>query len=383
MADYKNLDDVFSDPFFAEILKSEQKEILAIDEDELDFKAINDFFQQNGKLPQKAKIGSSERRLFLRLEAIKNDEKKLWKLKRLDGFNLLPNLPELQDKQNRDLPQEDKFSTLDEALSGLNEILSNNELEKSLFDTSGLLKPKQRRIQPDDYAQRTKLENFDRYEQFFKQIHSKISSGEMKLEAIGNSQDIKNGDIFVLKGIMLYIEKKTEEFKTHGGVKNAKMFVVYENGTFANLRQNSLAAGFRRSDSYRVVENKDQSKDIQTGFVYVLRSLSTNKQICKLKNLYKIGSTTKKNIRERIANAQNEPTYLYSPVEIVVQYEVINFSPVELEKKLHHIFSNRQLQTEITLPNGNVVKPKEWFIVELDEIENEINKLITKIQEKI
>ena len=138
---------------------------------------------------------------------------------------------------------------------------------------------------------------------------------------------------------MLYIEDKSDDFKLQSGQKNSKLKVIYENGTYADLRLNSLAAGFRRSDSYRVEANSDSIKDVSTGFIYVLKSLSDNEQILNIKNLYKIGVTTQSSIKERIVNAQNEPTYLYAPVEIVREYEVKNFNPQKLEIALHHMLS--------------------------------------------
>ena len=362
MANYQNIDEILNDPFFVNILKETPKKSQPTSEDEIIFESINEFISKNNALPQKAKIGSNERKLCNALEGIRSDPKKYRELKPLDKFNLLGTVLERDDNLST-MPKDD-FTSLDDAL----------------LDVSDIKKPKQKRLQPKDYAQTKRMENFDEYKEFFSSIHSQISSGARKLISVGNSQDIKAGDIFILKGVMLYIEDKSDDFKSQSGQKNSKLKVIYENGTYANLRLNSLAAGFRRSDSYRVEANSDSAKDISTGFIYVLKSLSNNEQILNIKNLYKIGVTAKNSIKERIANAQNEPTYLYAPVEIVREYEVKNFNPQKLEIALHHMLSQKRLQAEITLPNGKIVKPQEWFVVKLEEIEEAINDIILKMQ---
>ncbi|WP_459816519.1 GIY-YIG nuclease family protein [Campylobacter concisus] len=378
MANYQNIDEILNDPFFVNILKETPKKSQPTSEDEIIFESINEFISKNNALPQKAKIGSNERKLCNALEGIRSDPKKYRELKPLDKFNLLGTVLERDDNLST-MPKDD-FTSLDDALAGLGGIIGSSDLADSLLDVSDIKKPKQKRLQPKDYAQTKRMENFDEYKEFFSRIHSQISSGARKLISVGNSQDIKAGDIFILKGVMLYIEDKSDDFKSQSGQKNSKLKVIYENGTYANLRLNSLAAGFRRSDSYRVEANSDSAKDISTGFIYVLKSLSNNEQILNIKNLYKIGVTAKNSIKERIANAQNEPTYLYAPVEIVREYEVKNFNPQKLEIALHHMLSQKRLQAEITLPNGKIVKPQEWFVVKLEEIEEAINDIILKMQ---
>ncbi|MBD5074993.1 GIY-YIG nuclease family protein, partial [Xanthomonas citri pv. citri] len=70
--------------------------------------------------------------------------------------------------------------------------------------------------------------------------------------------------------------------------------------------------------------------DVSTGFIYVLKSLSTDPQISSIKNLYKIGFTTG-SVENRIRNAENQSTYLYAPVEIVTTYQVFNMNASKFE----------------------------------------------------
>lgn len=53
-------------------------------------------------------------------------------------------------------------------------------------------------------------------------------------------------------------------------------------------------------------------EDNPTGYIYVLRSLSTHPKIADIHNLHKIG-ITKRIVEQRIKNAKDKPTYLMAP----------------------------------------------------------------------
>ena len=122
-----------------------------------------------------------------------------------------------------------------------------------------------------------------------------------------------------------------------------------------------------------------KNDDIVTGYIYVLKSLSNNSQILSIKNLYKIGFTTG-SIEKRIANAENESTYLYAPVKEVMQFKVINLKAESLETAIHHALAQYQLDVDILGPNGRKIKPKEWFVVDLDTISEIVNEIVAKLQ---
>lgn len=119
--------------------------------------------------------------------------------------------------------------------------------------------------------------------------------------------------------------------------------------------------------------------DYETGYIYILKSLSTNPQIANIKSLYKIGFTAG-SVKKRIANAQNEATYLYAPVKLIEQIQVLNLDPVVLEKAIHHALADYQLDVEIQGPNGRMITPREWFVIDLPKIEELVNKIITRLQ---
>lgn len=57
--------------------------------------------------------------------------------------------------------------------------------------------------------------------------------------------------------------------------------------------------------------------DLESGTIYVLRSLSQQPEIAAIKEtLHKIGVTGGR-VEDRVANAKADPTYLFAGVEIV------------------------------------------------------------------
>ncbi|WP_431306560.1 GIY-YIG nuclease family protein [Ligilactobacillus pobuzihii] len=82
--------------------------------------------------------------------------------------------------------------------------------------------------------------------------------------------------------------------------------------------------------------------DLVTGYIYVLKSASKAPQIASIKPLYKAGFTVN-DIQKRISNAENESTYLYAPVEIIEEIQVLNLNAESLETTIHHSLAPYQL----------------------------------------
>lgn len=415
MADYKTLEDIFSDDFFIKYLK-EQPKLVEKTQDPViqSFLEINKFYRENGREPEQRKIGK-ERTLFNKLKSYRTDKERSKKVKYLDEFNLLGqndendflnvklNNPVCESKTVYDMGNLEKnFDNLDaifDDMDNFGEIFLENddydsELEKSLLDTSRYANYKQKREQPKDYAVIKKLDNFEYYDRMFKNIHSDITSGKRELLPIINegesSVNINAGDYFIVNGQMLFVDNIGDQEvvvnKKGKTTKNAKMKVIYENGMYhEKLRRNSLAADFRRKQSFKVSElinentGFDKNKDIVTGNIYILQSLSSDSKIQSIPNFYKVG-VTKNTVEQRISNAKNEETYLYSDVAIVTTWQVANVNAEKLEKAIHNVISDYRVDIQIPMSNGRMYKPREWFSIELEKLERVINDIILRLQ---
>ncbi len=77
----------------------------------------------------------------------------------------------------------------------------------------------------------------------------------------------------------------------------------------------------------------------------------------------------------RIQNAKDDPTFLMAPVRPVKTYSLYNFDKVKLENLLHRFFADARLDIEIMDRFGKPVKPREWFLLSIDVIDEAIARL--------
>lgn len=136
---------------------------------------------------------------------------------------------------------------------------------------------------------------------------------------------------------------------------------LYKDGRRITIHEDHLLDGF-----FNITAD-----DEETGFVYVLKSLSQEPKIQQLENLYKIGFS-RVPVEERIKNAENEPAYLMAPVSIVTTYQCFNMNPQKLEQLLHTFFGAACLNLDVFDKNGKRHMPREWFIASLDVVERTI-----------
>jgi hypothetical protein len=115
--------------------------------------------------------------------------------------------------------------------------------------------------------------------------------------------------------------------------------------------------------------------DLASGTIYVLRSKSDHPVVAANRDiLHKIG-VTGGDVKQRIANAKLDPTYLMADVEIAATYELYNINRAKLENLIHRIFNAAQLDIEIKDRFGNPVIPREWFLVPRFVIDEAVDRI--------
>ena len=67
-------------------------------------------------------------------------------------------------------------------------------------------------------------------------------------------------------------------------------------------------------------------------------------------------------VETRIANAENEATYLLAKVEVVSTYKLAGINRSKMEKLFHRLFSPARLNITINDRFGHPVQPEEWFL---------------------
>ena len=107
----------------------------------------------------------------------------------------------------------------------------------------------------------------------------------------------------------------------------------------------------------------------------MLRSQSTHPFVSEHRELiHKIGVTGGK-VETRIANAAKDATYLLADVEIVATYKLHNLNRTRMENLFHRLFGAAQIDISIDDRFGNAVKPREWFLVPLQVIDEAVEHI--------
>jgi hypothetical protein len=186
----------------------------------------------------------------------------------------------------------------------------------------------------------------------------------------------------VKKQVLIYWRLQT--IKAPNGESDARLLLIYANGTQSNLLRRSLQralykdeTGRRLTDTYLgpLFGDKAESDDIESGTIYVLRSLSNHPFVAEHRALiHKIGVTGGK-VETRIANAAHDATYLLADVEIVATYKLHNLNRTRLENIFHRLFGAAQIDLTIEDRFGHPVKPKEWFLVPLHVIDEAVERI--------
>jgi len=366
MAIKGSLEDIFNDdPFGLLDIKPAGTQARNADERLVaSFEEINSFYEKNNREPTSGN-GVQEYQLKSRLNGIRSDQQKIEMLKPHDRFNLLE-IVQKPIESIDDIWDDDDFGLLETSA-------------ESIFDLKHVSKET---TMPDYVASRKPCLDFENFEHLFITCHQDLSAKRRKLYPFKNEQQIDRGYFFVLKGILLYVAEVSEKEKTSGKV-NARLRCIFENGTESDMLLRSLAAELYKNGR-RVTEkaenlldnfNSISGEDKESGYIYVLRSLSENPEIIATKNLYKIGFSTTA-VEERIKNALSEATYLFAPVIIVSVFKCYNMNTQKLELLLHTFFGNSCLNIDIFDKDSKRFTPREWFIAPIDVIEQAIEFII-------
>ncbi|WP_035297065.1 GIY-YIG nuclease family protein [Brevibacillus thermoruber] len=236
----------------------------------------------------------------------------------------------------------------------------------------------------EEIAKREKCEDFEHFRPLFDQVEREIKSGVRQTRPFGKDASVNTGNFFILGGQLVYVAEKGDEFRAPNGHPDARLRVIYSNGTESNLLLRSLQRALYKDEAGRRVTEPVSGPlfssiwdegDIESGTIYVLRSLSNHPFIAEHRELiHKIGVTGGK-VETRIANAAHDATYLLADVEVVATYKLAGINRTKLEGILHRIFAPAQLDLTIHDRFGHPVRPKEWFLVPLHVIDEAVRRI--------
>ncbi|MDP2752545.1 MAG: GIY-YIG nuclease family protein [Rhodocyclaceae bacterium] len=239
----------------------------------------------------------------------------------------------------------------------------------------------------EQIADHTPCKDFDKFQPLFEQVEREMKAGVRITRRFGRDTSIASGNYFIVGGQLSYVAEVGAMVKI-AGHDDARLRVIYSNGTESNLLLRSLQKALYKDNTGRRLTDTNmgplfgaqfgdmpEPDDIETGTIYVLRSLSNHPFIAEHRELiHKIGVTGGK-VETRIAGAEKDATYLLADVEVVATYKLHNLNRIKLENIFHRLFGAAQLDLTIDDRFGNPVKPQEWFLVPLQVIDEAIGHI--------
>jgi hypothetical protein len=239
-----------------------------------------------------------------------------------------------------------------------------------IFEVRDELKPMAR---PDFVADRRPCPDFERFEPLLERIRKAVEEGTRKPQPF-RQERVELGELFVLKGQLIHVADLRDEHRRNGK-PDARLRVIFDNGTESNLLMSSLVRRLYEDKDARRIGMSDAGplfEGARTGFVYVLRSRSDKPEV---QGLLKVG-TTSGAVEDRIARAETQGAFLFAPVEIVETYELMGYSAKEAEQRIHRALRPYHIALRVTGPDGRSFSSVEWFRATPELVEKVINQVL-------
>lgn len=241
----------------------------------------------------------------------------------------------------------------------------------------------------EEIAERTLCEDFDRFKPLFERLANDLKTGaritrRIRKDAGFLKADIKQGEFFIVGGQTAYIAEVGEQIRAPNGEFDARLRVIYSNGTESNILRRSLTRALYKDETSRLVTEPDagplfsgkaEEDDLASGTIYVLRSKSDHPLVAQHRDvLHKIG-VTGGDVARRVAVAPLDPTFLMAEVDVVATYNLFNINRAKLENIIHRVFDPGRLQIGIPDRFGNRVTAREWFLVPVFVIDEAVERI--------
>ncbi|RFC34207.1 MAG: T5orf172 domain-containing protein [Candidatus Nitrotoga sp. MKT] len=339
------------------------------------FEDILRFHQANGRAP----LHGEDRDIFERLYAVRLDQlRKLPEAHTLLAMLDAPGLLARASTTQADVDELDEDALLAELGVG------DQPADQDDITVLRHVRSSTEKRAAEEIADRTPCADFEKYQPLFESVERELKAGIRKTLRFGRDTSIEGGNYFIVGGQLAYVAEVGETIKAAYGRNDARLRVIYDNGTESNLLRRSLERALYKDETGRRLTDPDmgplfgdapEPDDIASGIIYVLRSLSSNPFVAEHRELiHKIGVTGGK-VETRIVGAKKDATYLLADVEVVATYKLHNLNRTKLENIFHRLFGAVQLDLTIEDRFGNPVKPREWFLVPLNVIDEAVQRI--------
>lgn len=325
------------------------------------FEDIQRFYEQHGRAP----LHGEERDIFERLYAVRLD--------RLRALEECRTLLEPLDRQGMLQGGEGAAASSIETMDD-DELLAELEGLDGGADITELrhVRTSAEKRAAEEIANRDRCEDFEHFKPLFEKVQAELASGVREARPFELKAEIRPGTWFIVGGQKAYVADMGKVFTNPQGRTDARLRVIFDNGTQSNMLMRSLQRALNKDEAGRRITDPvagplfagDQAEDdLASGTIYVLRSKSDHPIVAANRDIvHKIGVTNMP-VAQRIAGARLQPTFLMADVEVVATYQLFNVNRSRLEKLIHRVFGSARLDIEIPDRFGNPVVPQEWFLV--------------------
>lgn len=342
------------------------------------FEDIQRFVETHGRAPQHGEDGD----IFERLYAVRLDRLRALEECRtlLVGFDHQGLLNEALSTPAAPVEAMDE----DELLAELDGAAGSSDITQLRHVRSAVQKR-----EAEEIATRERCPDFETFKPLFEQVQHDLSNGVRATrpfvkDAGFSKAEIRTGQFFILGGQTAYVASVGEPIKAPNGDTDARLRVIYSNGTESDLLLRSLQRALYKDEAGRRITeptagplfaDKEEDGDQASGTIYVLRSKSDHPTVIAHRSiLHKIGVTSG-SVEQRIANPRLDPTFLMADVELVATYKLYNINRAKLEHLIHKVFGRARVDIEVKDRFGTPVVPKEWFLVPLFAVDEAVERI--------
>jgi hypothetical protein len=101
----------------------------------------------------------------------------------------------------------------------------------------------------EEIANRERCEDFDRFKPLFEQVQQEIESGIRQARPFELKAEIRPGSWFIVGGQNAYVAAAGETFTNAQGKSDARLRVIFDNGTESNLLMRSLQRALNKDEA--------------------------------------------------------------------------------------------------------------------------------------
>lgn len=339
------------------------------------FEDIQRFVEQHGRLPQHGEGRDIFERLYAaRLDRIRALPECSAVVKPMDHHGLLTATHDAWSPATIEHLNDDEL---------LAELGGERELSNPLTELRFVQSAAAKRA-AEDIAARQRCEDFGQFRARFADVKREIERGLRETRRFERKSEIEAGRFYIIGGQTAFVASMDKPFTNDGGMKDARLRVIFDNGTESNLLMRSLQRALQQDASGRRVTERsfgplfaagEDPSASTAGLIYVLRSRLDHPFVAAHRDvIHKIG-VTGGDVERRVGDTLMDPTFLMGEIEVVATYRLFDLNRNKLETVLHRVFHAARLDIEVPDRFGQVVRPQEWFLVPLFVIDEAIERI--------